>query len=128
MILVRAPLPQRQTFKDANGRTVGRSTTDAHGNTTDDDSMGGNTGRSVITQPFFVLIIVPSRSMASAHSSARSMARQSWVSKAKPPASSMRYSDWIDCHNVAPDLPRVAGGDIGDEFDESMMVSRGFFI
>ena len=26
--------PQRQTFRDANGRTHGRSTTDARGNTT----------------------------------------------------------------------------------------------
>ena len=39
--------PQRQTFKDANGRTLGRSTTDARGNTTYYDSMGRNTGRAV---------------------------------------------------------------------------------
>jgi len=38
--------PQRQTFKDANGRTLGRSSTDARGNTTY-YSMGRNTGRSV---------------------------------------------------------------------------------
>jgi hypothetical protein len=38
---------QRQTFKDANGREVGRSVSDAHGNTTFRDAMGRNTGRSV---------------------------------------------------------------------------------
>ena len=38
---------QHQTFRDANGRTLGRSTTDARGNTTYYDSMGRNTGRSV---------------------------------------------------------------------------------
>ena len=37
---------QRQTFKDANGRTLGRSVTDSRGNTTFYDSMGRNTGRS----------------------------------------------------------------------------------
>jgi hypothetical protein len=35
--------PQRQTFKDANGRTLGRSSTDARGNTTY-YTMGRNTG------------------------------------------------------------------------------------
>jgi hypothetical protein len=39
--------PQHQTFKDANGREVGRSVTDTRGNTTFYDSMGRNTGRSV---------------------------------------------------------------------------------
>ena len=39
--------PLRQTFKDANGRTLGRSTTDARGNTTFYGSMGRNTGRAV---------------------------------------------------------------------------------
>ena len=39
--------PQRQTFKDANGRTLGRSVTDTKGNTTFYNSMGRNTGRSV---------------------------------------------------------------------------------
>ena len=39
--------PQRQTFKDANGRTLGRSVTDSRGNTTYYDSMGRTTGRSV---------------------------------------------------------------------------------
>ena len=39
--------PQRQTFKDANGRTLGRSVTDTRGNTTYYDSMGRTTGRSV---------------------------------------------------------------------------------
>ena len=38
--------PQRQTFKDANGRTLGRSLTDSRGNTTFYDSFGRNTGRS----------------------------------------------------------------------------------
>ena len=37
---------QRQTFKDANGRTLGRSATDSRGNTSFYDSMGHNTGRS----------------------------------------------------------------------------------
>jgi hypothetical protein len=36
----------RETFKDANGRTLGRSSTDTRGNTTYYDSMGRNTGRS----------------------------------------------------------------------------------
>ena len=40
-------MAQHQTFRDANGRTLGRSTTDARGNTTYYDSMGRNTGRSV---------------------------------------------------------------------------------
>ena len=39
--------PQRQTFRDANGREVGRSISDAKGNTTFYDAMGRNTGRSV---------------------------------------------------------------------------------
>ena len=55
--------PQRQTFKDGNGRTLGRSVTDTRpspppppppppppqplGNTTYYNSMGRNTGRSV---------------------------------------------------------------------------------
>ena len=37
---------QRQTFKDANGRTLCRSVTDSRGNTTFYDSFGRNTGRS----------------------------------------------------------------------------------
>ena len=36
----------RETFKDANGRTLGCSSTDTRGNTTYYDSMGRNTGRS----------------------------------------------------------------------------------
>ena len=39
--------PLRQTFRDANGREVGRSVSDATGNTTFYDAMGRNTGRSV---------------------------------------------------------------------------------
>ena len=39
--------PQRQTYRDASGREIGRSTTDARGNTTFRDSMSRNTGRSV---------------------------------------------------------------------------------
>ena len=39
--------PQHQTFRDPNGRTLGRSSTDTRGNTTYYDSMGRNTGRSV---------------------------------------------------------------------------------
>ena len=35
-----AAMAQHQTFRDANGRTLGRSTTDARGNTTYYDSMG----------------------------------------------------------------------------------------
>ena len=35
---------QHQTFRDANGRTLGRSSTDSNGNTTYYDSF--NTGRS----------------------------------------------------------------------------------
>jgi hypothetical protein len=38
--------PQRQTFKDANGREVGRSVSDGR-NTTFYDAIGRNTGRSV---------------------------------------------------------------------------------
>ena len=38
--------PQRQIFKDANGREVGRSVSDGR-NTTFYDAMGRNTGRSV---------------------------------------------------------------------------------
>ena len=38
--------PQRQTFKDANGREVGRSVGDGR-NTTFYDAMGRNTARSV---------------------------------------------------------------------------------
>ena len=37
---------QRQTFKDANGRELGRSVSDGR-NTTFYDAMGRNTGRSV---------------------------------------------------------------------------------
>ena len=40
--------PQRQTFPDANGRVLGRATTDARGNTTFYDAAGRITGRSVI--------------------------------------------------------------------------------
>ena len=39
--------PLRQTFKDANGREVGRSTSDTKGNTVFFDAMGRNTERSV---------------------------------------------------------------------------------
>jgi len=39
--------PQRQTFKDANGREVGRSVTDTKGNTVFYDAAGRTTGRSV---------------------------------------------------------------------------------
>lgn len=38
--------PLRKTFKDANGREVGRSVSDGR-NTTFYDAMGRNTGRSV---------------------------------------------------------------------------------
>ena len=38
--------PQRQTFRDANGREVGRSVSNGR-NTTFYDAMGRNTGRSV---------------------------------------------------------------------------------
>jgi hypothetical protein len=38
--------PQRQTFKDANGREVGRSVSDGR-NTVFRDAMGRTTGRSV---------------------------------------------------------------------------------
>jgi len=38
---------QNRTFKDANGREVGRSVTDARGNTTFYDAIGRNTDRSV---------------------------------------------------------------------------------
>ena len=38
---------QRQTFRDANGREVGRATTDARGNTVYRDNMARTTGRSV---------------------------------------------------------------------------------
>ena len=38
--------PQRQTFRDANGREVGRSVSDGR-NATFYDAMGRNTGRSV---------------------------------------------------------------------------------
>ena len=38
---------QNRTFRDANGREVGRSVTDTRGNTTFYDAMGRNTGRSV---------------------------------------------------------------------------------
>ena len=37
---------QRQTFKDANGRILGRSVTDSRGNTTFYDSFGRDTGRA----------------------------------------------------------------------------------
>ena len=40
--------PQRQTFKDANGRTLGRSVTDTRATPRIYDSMGRNTRRSVI--------------------------------------------------------------------------------
>jgi hypothetical protein len=39
--------PQRQTYRDASGREIGRSTTDARGKTIYRDSMARNTGRSV---------------------------------------------------------------------------------
>jgi len=39
---------QRQTFKDANGREVGRSVSDGR-NTVFRDAMGRTTGRSVIS-------------------------------------------------------------------------------
>ena len=42
-----AVMAQHQTFRDANGRTLGRSTTDARGNTAYYNSMGRNTGRAV---------------------------------------------------------------------------------
>ena len=42
-----AAMAQQQTFKDANGRTLGRSVTDSRGNTTFYDSAGRNTGRAV---------------------------------------------------------------------------------
>ena len=42
-----AAMAQHQTFRDANGRTLGSSVTDSRGNTTYYDSMGRNTGRSV---------------------------------------------------------------------------------
>ena len=38
---------QQHTFRDASGRTMGRSVTDTKGHTTYYDSMGRNTGRSV---------------------------------------------------------------------------------
>ena len=48
VLLPTAALAQqtRETFKDANGRTLGRSVTDSRGNTTFYDSMGRNAGRS----------------------------------------------------------------------------------
>jgi uncharacterized protein RhaS with RHS repeats len=39
---------QHQTFKDANGRTLGRSVTDTRGNTTFYDPMGRQTGRAAV--------------------------------------------------------------------------------
>ena len=39
--------PIRQTYRDANGREFGRSTTDARGNTVYRDNMARTTGRSV---------------------------------------------------------------------------------
>ena len=49
MLLPTAALAQqqRETFKDANGRTLGRSTGNGSGGTSYYDSMGRNTGRSV---------------------------------------------------------------------------------
>ena len=38
---------QQRTFEDSMGRNIGRSTTDARGNTTFYDNMGRNTGRAV---------------------------------------------------------------------------------
>ena len=38
---------QHQTFRDGNGRTLGRSSSDTKGNTIYYDNMGRNTGRSV---------------------------------------------------------------------------------
>ena len=38
---------QHQTFRDASGREVGRSVTDARGNTVYRDNMSRNTGSSV---------------------------------------------------------------------------------
>ena len=40
----------RETFKDANGRTLGRSSIDTRGNTKFYDSFGRNTGRLVTDQ------------------------------------------------------------------------------
>ena len=45
-----AAMAQHQTFRDANGRTLGRSVTDSRGNTTYYESMGRNTGRSTPLQ------------------------------------------------------------------------------
>ena len=42
-----AATAQQQTYRDAMGRTVGRSVTDTRGDTTYYDAMGRNTGRSV---------------------------------------------------------------------------------
>jgi YD repeat-containing protein len=42
-----AAMAQQQTFRDANGRTLGRSVTDSRGNTVFYDAMGRTTGRSV---------------------------------------------------------------------------------
>ena len=39
--------PLRQTYRDASGRELGRSTTDAHGNVVFYDAAGRTTGRSV---------------------------------------------------------------------------------
>ena len=39
--------PQRQTYRDASGRELGRSVTDVKGNTTFYDAIGRNTDRSV---------------------------------------------------------------------------------
>jgi hypothetical protein len=44
--------PIRQTFKDASGREIGRSTTDARGNTIYRDNMARTTGRSVTSGGF----------------------------------------------------------------------------
>jgi hypothetical protein len=43
---------QHQTFRGANGRTLGRSSTDTRGNTTYYDSMGRNTGRVCGRRPW----------------------------------------------------------------------------
>ena len=49
VIVSSAALAQQtgETFKDANGRTLGRSSIDTRGNTKFYDSFGRNTGRSV---------------------------------------------------------------------------------
>ena len=52
VIVPSAALAQQtgETFKDANGRTLGRSSIDTRGNTKFYDSFGRNTGRLVTDQ------------------------------------------------------------------------------